>query len=218
MLKQSYLSEHYDLEDRILKYFPQTIKECEQRIVCYEADASLARQHQPQGEEKFCPMTLKGITYTEKAAAGEMLLTVCKEYPMAEPAEIGSYRGFKLEVFYDTFNAHYCLYLCGKAKHKVDLGTDPLGNLTRIENELAKIPVKLEAAKTKKAETTEQLETAKIEVEKPFAFEDELKEKSERLNALNIELNLDQKDPAVLDAEPEQSEEAPERKCVGRER
>ena len=203
---------------QILKYFPQTIKECEQRIVCYEADAFLARQHQPQGEEKFCPMTLKGITYTEKAVAGEMLLAVCKEYPMAEPAEIGSYRGFKLEVFYDTFNAHYCLYLCGKAKHKVDLGTDPLGNLTRIENELAKIPVKLEAAKTKKAETMEQLETAKIEVEKPFAFEDELKEKTERLNALNIELNLDQKDPAVLDAEPEQSEEPPERKCTSRER
>ena len=218
VLKQSYLSEHYDLEDRILKYFPQTIKECEQRIVCYEADASLARQHQPQGEEKFCPMTLKGITYTEKTAAGEMLLAVCKEYPMAEPAEIGSYRGFKLEVFYDTFNAYYCLYLCGKAKHKVDLGTDPLGNLTRIENELAKIPAKLEAAKIKKAETMEQLETAKIEVEKPFGFEDELKEKSERLNAHNIELNLDQKDPAVLDAEPEQSEEPPERKCASRER
>ena len=218
VLKQSYLSEHYDLEDRILKYFPQTIKECEQRIVCYEADASLAQQHKPQGEEKFCPMTLKGITYTEKAAAGEMLLTVCKEYPMAEPAGIGSYRGFKLEAFYDTFNAHYCLYLCGKAKHKVDLGTDPLGNLTRIENELAKIPAKLDAAKTKKAETMEQLETAKIEMEKPFAFEDELKEKSERLNALNIELNLDQKDPAVLDAEPEQSEESPERKCASRER
>ena len=218
VLKQSYLSEHYDLEDRILKYFPQTIKECEQRIVCYEADASLAQQHKPQGEEKFCPMTLKGITYTEKAAAGEMLLTVCKEYPMAEPAGIGSYRGFKLEAFYDTFNAHYCLYLCGKAKHKVDLGTDPLGNLTRIENELAKIPAKLDAAKTKKAETMEQLETAKIEMEKPFAFEDELKEKSERLNALNIELNLDQKDPAVLDTEPEQSEESPERKCASRER
>ena len=162
VLKQSYLSEHYDLEDRILKYFPQTIKECEQRIVCYEADASLARQHQPQGEEKFCPMTVKGITYTEKAAAGEMLLAVCKEYPMTEPAEIGSYRGFKLEVFYDTFNAHYCLYLCGKAKHKVDLGTDPLGNLTRIENELAKIPAKLEVAKIKKAETMDSLKPLKL--------------------------------------------------------
>ena len=108
--------------------------------------------------------------------------------------------------------------MCIRDRHKVDLGTDPLGNLTRIENELAKIPAKLEAAKIKKAETMEQLETAKIEVEKPFAFEDELKEKSERLNALNIELNLDQKDPAVLDAEPEQSEEPPERKRASRER
>lgn len=123
-----------------------------------------------------------------------------------------------MEVFYDMVNAHYCLNLCGKTKYKVDLGTDRLGNLTRIENELAKLPARLEAAKTKKEETIAQLETAKVEVQKPFAFEDELKEKSERLNALNIELNLDQKDPAVLDAEPEQNEEQPERKCVNRER
>ena len=123
-----------------------------------------------------------------------------------------------MEVFYDTVNAHYCLNLCGKAKYKVDLGSDPLGNLTRMENELAKLSARVEAAKTKKAETISQLENAKVEVQKPFAFEDELKEKSERLNALNIELNLDQKDPAVLDAEPEQSDEPPERKCENRER
>ena len=218
VLKQSYLSEHYDLEDRILKHYPQTIKEYEQRIVCYEADAILAEQHKPQGEEKFCPMTLCGIQYTEKVAAGDIILAVCKEYPLSVPTEIGSYRGFKMEVFYDTINAHYCLNLCGKAKYKVDLGTDPLGSLTRIENELAKLPAILEAAKTKREETIAQLETAKLEVQKPFAFEDELKEKSERLNALNIELNLDQKDPAVLDAEPEQNEEQPERKCTNRER
>ncbi|MCD7827260.1 MAG: SNF2-related protein [Clostridiales bacterium] len=218
VLKQSYLSEHYDLEDRILKYFPQTIKEYEQRIVCYEADTVLAEQNKPQGEEKFCPMTLRGIKYTEKAAAGEMLLAICKEYPLSAPTEIGSYRGFKMEVFYDTVNAHYCLNLCGKAKYKVDLGSDPLGNLTRIENELAKLPARLEAAKTKRTETIAQFETAKVEVQKSFAFENELKEKSERLNALNIELNLDQKDPAVLDAEPEQSDEPPERKCENRER
>ena len=218
VLKQSYLSEHYDLEDRMLKYFPQTIKEYEQRIVCYEADTVLAEQNKPQGEEKFCPMTLRGIKYTEKAAAGEMLIAICKEYPLSAPTEIGSYRGFKMEVFYDTVNAHYCLNLCGKAKYKVDLGSDPLGNLTRIENEFAKLPARLEAAKTKRTETISQFETAKVEVQKPFAFEDELKEKSERLNALNIELNLDQKDPAVLDAEPEQSDEPPERKCENRER
>ena len=218
VLKQSYLSEHYDLEDRILKHYPQTIKEYEQRIVCYEADTVLAEQNKPQGEEKFCPMTLRGIKYTEKAAAGEMLIAICKEYPLSAPTEIGSYRGFKMEVFYDTVNAHYCLNLCGKAKYKVDLGSDPLGNLTRIENELAKFPARLEVAKTKRTETIAQFETAKVEVQKPFAFEDELKEKAERLNALNIELNLDQKAPAVLDAEPEQSDEPPERKCENRER
>ena len=218
VLKQSYLSERYDLEDRILKHFPQTIAEYEQRIVCYEADTALAEQHKPQGEEKFCPMTLRGIRYAEKAAAGEMLLAICKEYPLSAPTEIGSYRGFKMEVFYDTVGTHYCLNLCGKAKYKVELGSDPLGNLTRIENEFAKLPARLEATKTKRAETIAQLENAKVEVQKPFAFEEELKEKSERLNALNIELNLDKKDPAVLDAEPEQAEEQPERKCANRER
>ena len=218
VLKQSYLSEHYDLEDRVLKYYPQTIKEYEERIAGYENDAALAEQHKPQGEDKFCPMTLKGVTYTEKADAGEMLLAICKDYPMSAPTEIGSYRGFRMEIYYDTVNTHYCMYLCGKAKHKVDLGADALGNLTRIENELSKLPARLEAAKTKKAETIAQLETAKEEIKKPFAFEDELKEKTERLNALNIELNLNEKDTSVMDTEPEQAEEQPERKCASRER
>ena len=218
VLKQSYLSEHYDLEDRVLKYYPQTIKEYEERIAGYESDAALAEQHKPQGEDKFCPMTLKGVTYTEKADAGEMLLAICKDYPMSAPTEIGSYRGFQMEIYYDTVNAHYCMNLCGKAKHKVDLGSDALGNLTRIENELSKLPARLEAAKTKKAETIAQLETAKEEIKKPFAFEGELKEKTERLNALNIELNLNEKDTSVMDTEPEQTEEQPERKCASRER
>lgn len=218
VLKQSYLSEHYDLEDRVLKYYPQTIKEYEERIAGYENDAALAEQHKPQGEDKFCPMTLKGMTYTEKADAGEMLLAICKNYPMSAATEIGSYRGFRIEIYYDTVNAHYCMNLCGKAKHKVDLGSDALGNLTRIENELSKLPARLEATKTKKAETIAQLEIAKEEIKKPFAFEDELKEKTERLNALNIELNLNEKDTSVMDTEPEQAEEQPERKCASRER
>ena len=218
VLKQSYLSEHYDLEDRVLKYYPQTIKEYEERIAGYENDAALVEQHKPQGEDKFCPMTLKGMTYTEKADAGEMLLAICKDYPMSAATEIGSYRGFRIEIYYDTVNAHYCMNLCGKAKHKVDLGSDALGNLTRIENELSKLPARLEATKTKKAETIAQLEIAKEEIKKPFAFEDELKEKTERLNALNIELNLNEKDTSVMDTEPEQAEEQPERKCASRER
>ena len=218
VLKQSYLSEHYDLEDRILKYFPQTIREYEERIVSYESDAALAEQHKPQGKDNFCPMTLKDVTYTEKADAGEMLLAICKEKPLSNPVEIGSYRGFKMEVYYDSFNTHYCLNLCGKAKHKVDLGSDALGNLTRIENEIGKIPARLEAAKTRKAETLEQLANAKTEVLKPFAFEDELKEKNDRLNALNIELNLDEKDTPVMDTEPEQENEQPEKRTQDRER
>ncbi|MCM1219267.1 MAG: N-6 DNA methylase, partial [Lachnospiraceae bacterium] len=146
VLKQSYLSEHYDLEDRILKYYPREIKEYGERIAAYEHDAALAEQHKPQGEDKFCPMTLQGITYTEKADAGQMLLAACKENLMSNPVEIGSYRGFRMEVYYDSFNTHYCLNLCGKAKHKVELGSDALGNLTRIENEIAKLPARLEAA------------------------------------------------------------------------
>lgn len=105
-----------------------------------------------------------------------------------------------------------------KTKHKVELGSDALGNLTRIENEIARIPDKLKAAKTRRTEILSQLENAKEELAKPFAFEEELKDKTERLNALNIELNLDKKDPAVLDAEPEETNELPERKSADRER
>lgn len=218
VLKQSYLSEHYDLEDRILQQFPKLIKEYEERITGYEADTALAEQHKPQGEDKFCSMTLQGVTYTEKVDAGQMLLAVCKEHPLSQPTEIGSYRGFKLEVYYDTINSNYCLNLCGKCRHKVELGSDALGNLTRIENELSKFPAKLTAAKTRKEETVAQLENAKVEVEKPFAFEEELKEKTDRLNALNIELNLDEKDTSALDTEPEQGNEPPERKNKDLER
>ena len=218
VLKQSYLSEHYDLEDKILKYYPKQVKEYEEYIEGYSQDVKLAGQHQAAGEEKFCPMTLKGVAYTEKADAGEMLLVVCKENPLSAPVEIGSYRGFRMEVYYDTLNAHYCLNLCGKMKHTVSLGTDALGNLTRIENEIAKFPARLDAAKTKKAETLEQIENAKAEFAKPFPYEAELKEKTERLNALNIELNLDEKDTPVMDAEPEQSEEQPEKRSPARVR
>ena len=147
-----------------------------------------------------------------------MLLAICKKNPLSNPVEIGSYRGFQMEVYYDTVNANYCSNLCGMWKYKVDLGMDALGNLTRIENEIAKLPARLEAAKTRKEETIAQLETAKEEVKKPFAFEDELKEKTERLNALNIELNLNEKDNAVIDDEPEQNDEQPEKKSTDRER
>ena len=218
LLRRTRATSSYDLEDKILKYYPKQVKEYEEYIEGYSQDVKLAGQHQAVGEEKFCPMTLKGVVYTEKTDAGEMLLTVCKENPLSAPVEIGSYRGFRMEVYYDTLNAHYCLNLCGKMKHTVSLGTDALGNLTRIENEIAKFPARLDDAKTKKAETLEQIENAKAEFAKPFPYEAELKEKTERLNALNIELNLDEKDTPVMDAEPEQSEEQPEKRSPARVR
>ncbi len=163
-------------------------------------------------------MTLQGVTYTEKADAGQMLLALCKENPLSKPTEIGSYRGFKLEVYYDPVNSNYCLNLCGKSRHKVELGSDAFGNLTRIENELSRLPAMLTAAKTRKEEIVTQLKNAKVEVKKPFAFEEELKEKTDRLNALNIELNLNEKAPSALDTEPEQGDEPPERKNKDLER
>ena len=218
VLKQSYLSEHYDLEDRILQQFPKLIKEYEERITGYEADTALAEQHKPQGEDKFCPMTLQGVTYTEKADAGQMLLAICKEHPLSQPTEIGSYRGFQLEVYYDTINSHYCLNLCGKCRHKVELGSDALGNLTRIENELSKLPVKLEAAKTRKEETVAQLENAKVEVENPFEQEDELKQKMTRLTELNALLDMDKGDTSVVGGEPDEGDLPPTRSRDDRER
>ena len=114
VLKQSYLSEHYDLEDKILKYYPKQVKEYEEYIEGYSQDVKLAGQHQAAGEEKFCPMTLRGISYTEKAAAGEMLLAIFNEYPLSAPIEIGSYRCFKMENFYDKVGTHYYLNFTGK--------------------------------------------------------------------------------------------------------
>lgn len=218
VLKQSYLSERYELEDKIIKFYPQEIKAYEERITGYESDKSLAEQHKPQGEDKFCPMTINGTTYTEKADAGERLLAVCKETTATKPIPAGSYRGFRMEVYYDAFYTEYRLNLCGKLKHQVSLGSDVHGNLTRIENELSKIPAKFEAARTKYTETIAQLDNAKVEVQKSFPYEDELNTKSERLNKLNIELNLDKKEPAALDAEPEKTDEPPARNCADRER
>lgn len=218
VLKQSYLSEHYDLEDRILKFYPQSIKKYEERIAIYEADVDLANQNKLQGEDKFSPMTIKGVTYTEKSDAGEILLSVCKENPSPNPMTIGNYRGFQMEVYYDTINNCYCLDLCRKGRHRVELGSNALGNLIRIGNEIAKIPEKLEDAKTRKTEILEQFFNAKAELQKPFAFEDDLKEKTDRLNALNVELNLDRKEAIAYDTGLVEQSEPIEKKYVGCER
>ena len=136
---------------------------------------------------------------------------------MSQTTGIGSYRGFQLEAFYDPVNRHFCLDLCGAGKHGVDLGPDAAGNLVCIDHVLEKIPAELEEARTKRAEITVQFENAKEEVKKPFAYEEELREKTERLNALNIELNLSEKDTPVMDTEPEQEGERLGKKKEDRE-
>lgn len=205
VLKQSYLNEHYSLEDRVLQRYPKLISEYFQRISACEADISLAEQH-PLDDKKFSPMVLNGISYTDKAVAGEMLLSLCKMNAGSQGVEIGSYRGFKMELNYEPFGAEFQLYLCGAMKHKVSLGSDALGNLTRIENEIAKFPKELEAYQAGLTDTQKQLADAKAELQQPFAQEEELKQKEERLTELNIELNLDKHDAPVLVDEPEQEE------------
>ncbi len=198
VLKQSYLNEHYSLEDRVLQRYPKLISEYSQRISACESDISLAEQH-PLDEKRFSPMVLNGISYTEKAVAGEMLLSLCKMNAGGQGVEIGSYRGFKLELNYEPFGAEFQLYLCGAMKHKVSLGSDALGNLTRIENEIAKFPKELEAYQAGLADTQKQLEDAKVELQQPFVQEDELKQKEERLTELNIGLDLSDTDSIVLE-------------------
>ncbi|MCD8356975.1 MAG: SNF2-related protein [Clostridia bacterium] len=206
VLKQSYLNEHYSLEDRVLQRYPKMISAYSQHISACESDISLAEQH-PLDEKKFSPMVLNGISYTEKAVAGEMLLSLCKMNAGGQNVEIGSYRGFKLELNYEPFGAEFQLTLCGAMKHKIALGSDALGNLTRIENEIAKFPKELEEYQSGLAEIWKQMEVAKAELQQPFAQEEELKQKEERLAELNIELNLDRHDAPVLVDEPERGDD-----------
>ncbi len=217
VLKQSYFSEHYDLENKILNYFPKLIQECESLIIRYEDDMALAERHKPQGPDHFYPMVLRGRTYTEKAEAGAMLLAVCEESPVLKSQKIGSYRGFDMEIYRGSFSSDN-LSLCGKGTYTLELGVNALKNIARMEGELAKLPSYLEHAKKKRREVIKQFETAKEEMQKPFAFEKELKEKMERLNALNIELNLDEKDLVVLDKTSEPETEPSEKKERRQER
>lgn len=206
VLKQSYLNEHYSLEDRVLQRYPKMISAYSQHISACESDIFLAEQY-PLDEKKFSPMVLNGVSYMEKAVAGEMLLSLCKMNAGGQGVEIGSYRGFQMELNYEPFGAEFQLYLCGSMKHKVALGSDALGNLTRIENEIAKFPKELEEYQAGLADTKKQMEIAKAELQQPFAQEEELKQKEERLAELNIELNLDRHDAPVLVDEPERGDD-----------
>ena len=204
VLKADHQSQKFRLQDKLLTKFPADIQETNAHIAGLKADAQLAAAH-PQGKEEFCGMTIRGVTYDEKKTAGERLVLACSELPNAEEKVIGSYRGFELSLRFDTFRTEYQALLNGQRKYTVPLGTDPLGNIIRLDNSLNNFPERITAAENELDTLHQQQAAAQIEVEKPFPQEEELAEKSARLAELNAQLDVDEKSH-----EPEQEEEPDE--------
>ena len=212
VLKADHQSQKFRLQDKLLTKFPADIQETNAYIAGLKADAQLAAAH-PQGKEEFCGMTIKGVTYDEKKNAGERLVLACSELPNAEEKVIGSYRGFELSLRFDTFRSEYQAILKGERRYPVALGTDPLGNIIRLDNSLNNFPERINSAENELATLHQQQAAAQIEVEKPFPQEEELAEKSARLAELNAQLDVDEKshDP---EQDEEEQEDAPRRPSV----
>ena len=204
VLKADHQSQKFRLQDKLLTKFPADIQETNAHIAGLKADAQLAAIH-PQGKEEFCGMVIKGVAYDEKKTAGERLVLACSELPNAEEKVIGSYRGFELSLRFDTYRSEYQALLKGQRKYTVPLGTDPLGNIIRLDNSLNNFPERINSAENELATLHQQQAAAQIEVEKPFPQEEELAEKSARLAELNAQLDVDEKSH-----EPEQDEEEQE--------
>ena len=212
VLKADHQSQKFRLQDKLLTKFPADIRETNAYIAGVKADAQLAAAH-PQVQEGFCGMTIKGVAYDEKKTAGERLVLACSELPNAEEKVIGSYRGFELSLRFDTFRSEYQAILKGERRYPVALGTDPLGNIIRLDNSLNNFPERINSAENELATLHQQQAAAQIEVEKPFPQEEELAEKSARLAELNAQLDVDEKshDP---EQDEEEQENAPRRPSV----
>ena len=204
VLKADHQSQKFRLQDKLLTKFPADIRETNAYIAGVKADAQLAAAH-PQVQEGFCGMTIKGVTYDEKKTAGERLVLACSELSNTEEKVIGSYRGFELSLRFDTLRSEYQAILKGERRYPVALGTDPLGNIIRLDNSLNNFPERINSAENELATLHQQQAAAQIEVEKPFPQEEELAKKSARLAELNAQLDVDEKNH-----EPEQEEEPDE--------
>ena len=212
VLKADHQSQKFRLQDKLLTKFPADIQEANAHIAGLKVDAQLAAAH-PQGKEEFCGMVIKGVTYDEKKTAGERLVLACSELPNAEEKVIGSYRGFELSLRFDAFRTEYQALLKGQRKYTVPLGTDPLGNIIRLDNSLNNFPERITAAENELTTLHQQQAAAQIEVEKPFPQEEELAEKSARLAELNAQLDVDEKSHEP-EQEEEEREDAPRRPSV----
>ena len=218
MLNASHLSQKYELEDKILKYYPQEINRLNERITGYSADIDRREEHTPAKKEDFPPMKIHGTIYTEKAEAGKALIEACKQLTNSDPVSIGSYRGFEMQLFYEAFSKEYRVALKGQLTHIASLGTDIHGNITRLDNVLNALEDRLQEHRDRLENTQMQMDAAKTDAAKPFPREQELQEKSKRLAELTKLLKMDEKDRELLDSAPDEGDEQPERKVVGLER
>ena len=211
MLKASYLSQKYALEDMVLKKYPEAVTRLEERIAGYEQDVQLAAAH-PKPQEGFVGITILDQPYADKEAAGKEILDVCTKMTGSDAVFLGQYRGFSLVLSYDGPSNEYRMTMKGTLSHTAVLGADVFGNLTRMDNVIDGLPGKLEAVRAELADTQVQLENARTELTAPFAREAELAEKTARLKELNILLNMDQKDNSLIDDVPD--EDTPEKSKV----
>ncbi len=201
LLKQNHLSQRYSLEDRIIKYYPQKIKQGEERIAGYNADVQRVKENTFLNADNFSPMVVEDVTYDEKKSAGSAILAACKAMTSPDPKPIGSYRGFNMELSFDSFNKEYVITLVGSLRHSTSLGADVFGNIIRLDNLISSMPDKLKVNEERLADTKVQLENAKAEVERPFPQEEELSQKMERLAELNALLDMDHHDNEIVDGE-----------------
>ena len=220
LLKQSFLSQRYEMEDKVTRGFPKDIKIQEQNITAYQADIAQVQGHTSPDRAAFPPMQINGTTYHEKKEAGQALVAACKAMTSPDDVPLGAYRGLSMDVSYDSFSKNFVVTLKGTRHYYVPLGTDIFGNITRIDNEIDKIPDRLEQCREKLETLRGQLETAKVEAKKEFSKEKELSEKVARLGELNALLDIDKKERVLLDEDAPEGdvEKVKEKKDNGRER
>ena len=198
LLKQNYLSEKYALEDKVIKYYPNEIKRLENRIEDMKEDIEVFNNNNTP-DNSFEKMNIKGTDFTERKEAGEKIIEICKSMTNPEPLEIGEYKGFKIILSFDTMDRKFYASMKTNLSYKTELGSDPSGNITRIDNVLNGIETRLSSIENNLEDTKKNYESAKKEIEKPFPQEEELKTKSKRLDELNIKLNLNNKDKEIID-------------------
>lgn len=198
LLKQNYLSEKYELEDKVIKYYPNEIKRLENRIEDMKEDIEVFNNNNTP-DNSFEKMNIKGTDFTERKEAGEKIIEICKSMTNPEPLEIGEYKGFKIILSFDIMDRKFYASMKNNLSYKTELGSDPSGNITRIDNVLNGIETRLSSVENNLEDTKKNYESAKKEIEKPFPQEEELKTKSKRLDELNIKLNLNNKDKEIID-------------------